>query len=185
MITMKKVAMTEKSKYEHLLDEIVQRRKQTEIVNVEEERVKIVVFSLAGESYAFHGSYVKEIIRYEKISFVPGSPDAILGVINLRGDVESVLSLHRTIGLPDSDLGPRSRIIIAESDGIRSGVLADSVEDVMDVPADSILPAAQASGSSGSPFIVGFTGRDGKNVTLLDAGRVLGSLLPRLPLHQE
>ena len=168
--------MSEESKCERILAEIKKRRKDPKIVDVEEEKVKLVVFSLCEESFAFHGADIREIVRYQKVTFVPGSPHVILGIINLRGDIESVLSIHRLLGLPDSEWDSRSRIILAQGEGIGSGILVDSVEDVADVPVSSIQPPIGTFDKSSMEFITGVTLHGGRNVTVLSTAKVLGKL---------
>lgn len=168
--------MDDKSKHERLLAEAKTRREEARVVEVEEERIKLVIFSLAGESYAFPGTEIREILRFEKITFVPGSPQIILGIINIRGDIESVLNIHQLLGLPDSEPTANSRIAIATSAGIRSGILMDSVEDVTDVPLSSIEPPLATFDKSVKEFVVGVTQYGGRNVTLLSVGTLLGKL---------
>jgi len=168
--------MDDKSKHEGILAEARKRREEARIVEVEEEKIKLVIFSLSGESYAFAGKDIREILRFEKITYVPGSPQTILGIINVRGDIESVLNVHKLLGLPDSHPTTNSRIVIATSEGIRSGILVDSVEDVTDVPASSIQPPIATFDKSIKEFVVGVTDYHGGSVTVLGVGKVLGKL---------
>lgn len=85
-------------KSDRILAEVKRRKSQEKIVDVDEEKVKLVIFSLLSDYYAFHGSDVKEILPLGKITYVPGSPDFILGIINVRGDIESILNIHNFWG---------------------------------------------------------------------------------------
>lgn len=166
--------MDEKNK--QILAQARRRREEARIVEVEEEKVKLVIFSLAGDCYAFHGEGIREILRFEKITFVPGSPQIILGVINVRGDIESVLNIHKLLGLPASQATAKSRIIIASNGAVRSGILVDSVEDVADVPAGSIQPPIATFDKSIKEFVVGVTDQGGRNVAILGIKNILGKL---------
>ena len=110
----------EKNKSDLLLEELKKRKGGEKIVDVEEEQVKIVVFSLLNDRYAFYGNEIKEILPLTKIFYVPGSPDYILGIINVRGDIESVININKFLGLPDFKNSQKNRIAMAEKDGIRS-----------------------------------------------------------------
>jgi purine-binding chemotaxis protein CheW len=170
--------MDEKSNHEYILAEAKRRRNEAVILDVEEKKVKLVVFSLLGDSYAFPGKDIREILRFEKITYVPGSPRILLGIINVRGDIESVLNLHRLLGLPDSKTGVDSRIVIAGNQEVRSGILVDSVEDVTDVYESAIQPPIATFDKSIKEFVVGVTDYRGRNVTILGVGNILGKLTP-------
>src|SRR5208282_6910415 len=116
-----------RTKSDRILDQLRKRSIREKIVDVEEEKVKLVIFSLADDYYAFNGSEVKEILLPPgDISYVPGAPDYVLGVINVRGNIESVVAINAFLSLPESKKTSRSRIAIAVKGGVRSGILVDS-----------------------------------------------------------
>ncbi|MGR3220675.1 MAG: chemotaxis protein CheW [Candidatus Anammoxibacter sp.] len=164
--------MGNKNKKDLILDEVKRRKSEEKIVDVEEEKVKLVIFSLTGNFYAFYGDSVKEILIAGKITYVPGSSDFIHGIINVRGDIESVLNIHRLLGLPDGKTTNNSRIAIAEKDGVRSGILVDSVDDVVDIPKDSIKPPISTLSDSVQQFVIGEVAYNNKNITILDTGKI-------------
>src|SRR5512135_1753784 len=124
-------------KTEDLLNTIREIRKVDRSSDIDERKVKVVIFSLSNGLYSFYGDNVKEILPYGNIFYVPGAPENILGVINVRGDIESVINIHRILGQPEPQKTGKSRIVIAEAEGIRSGILLDSIEDVLDIPLSS------------------------------------------------
>jgi len=104
---------------------------------------------------------------------VPGCPDSIIGIINVRGDIESVINLHKMLGIPESRMNRKTRIMIAAEKEIRSGILADSVEDVLSVPVSSVSQPISTLDKSVKEFAVGGeTLYNGKYVTLLDIGKI-------------
>jgi purine-binding chemotaxis protein CheW len=157
---------------DNIISEWKRRRGQADIMDVEEEKVQLIIFSLLKDYYAFYGSDVKEILPVGGIAYVPGSPDFILGIINLRGDIESVLDIYKFMGIPDTKPTSKSRIIIAVKDDIRSGILVDSVEDVMDIPISSIKPPISTLTDSVKEFVLGETTYNNMNVTLLNVGKI-------------
>ncbi len=159
-------------KSDSILEEVKKRRGGVKVVDVDEEKVKLVIFSLQKDYYAFYGSDIKEILPPVKITYIPGSPDFIIGVINLRGDIESVINIHKFMGLPAGKPADSNRITIAEKDGIRSGILVDSVEDVIDIPISSIKPPISTLNDSIKEFVAGETTCNNMNVTLLDVGKI-------------
>jgi purine-binding chemotaxis protein CheW len=162
----------EKTASDVVLERIGRRQEQAAVVNVEEETIKVVIFSLQGHFYGFYGESVKKLMPPQPVYYVPGSPDFIPGVINVRGQIESVLNITRFLGLPDAQKGGSSRIAVAEKNGIRSGILVDSVEDVVDIPMDSIKPPLGTLPTAIKEFMSGeFIYRDSL-VILLDIGAI-------------
>lgn len=165
-----------KSKSELILDELKRRMTGEKIVEVEEETVKVVIISLLDGLYAFKGAEIKEILPIMPVYYVPGSPDFIPGVVNIRGDIESVISINGFLGLADSKQSPDSRIVIAEGGGVRSGIIVDSVEDVIDIPASSIKPPMATLGAAAGEYVAGEFMYGARSVAVLDAGKIFGKL---------
>jgi purine-binding chemotaxis protein CheW len=166
----------EKDIRENILAEAKRLRDEEKIVDVDEEKVKLVIFNLQGDYYAFHGSFIKEILTLMEITFVPGTPEYILGLINVRGDVESVLNINMFLGISNSEKSKDSRIIIAADSEIRSGILVDSVEDVIDVPIRSIQPLNTTLRESIKEYVTDETQYKGKNIAILDIGKIFGKI---------
>lgn len=164
------------SKSEHILDELKRRRAQDKIIEVEEGTVKVVIFSLLNELYAFKGPEVKEILPLVPIYYVPGSPDFIPGVINIRGDIESVIKINGFLGLEDSKPSAACRIAVTEKNGIRSGIILDSVEDVVDIPESSVKPPLSTLNKEVKGFVTGELIYRDRNVTILDVGMVFSRI---------
>lgn len=162
----------EKIKSDRILEEVKRRKDREKILYVEEKKAKLMIFSLLEDYYAFHGTDVKEILPLGKITPVPGSHDLIMGIINVRGDIESVFDIHKCMGIPNKANSHHSRVVIAAKEDIRSGILVDSVEDVIEVSQESIKPPLSNMDASIKDFILGETSYNNKNVTLLDVGKI-------------
>lgn len=168
---------TETIKAEQALSPAPWPREGSEIADIEEEKTKLVIFTLNAEGFAFFGADVKEILPFEEITFVPGSPDTITGIINVRGDIESVMNIHRVIDLPDASGNERCRIIIAEKDGVRSGILVDSVEEVMNIPLSSINPPISTLDNAKRELVVGEITVGESVVTILDVSGIFSRVI--------
>ena len=168
-----------RNKSDLILEEVKKRGRCADIVDVEEEKTILVIFKLHGDYYAFYGNGIKEILPFEEIAYVPGCPDFIFGIINVRGDIESVLNIHKIMNLAESQTTKDTRIIIAAKDDIRSGILVDSVEDVLDVPVSYIINKPVSTlDKSIREFAVGGERLYGNNyVTILDLGKIFGKIL--------
>jgi purine-binding chemotaxis protein CheW len=103
---------------------------------------ELLVFELDGSAYAISVERIREIVRMRELTFLPRSPDWILGVVALRGEVVEVVDLRRRLGLPDREPDRSSRIIVLHGDLERvTGILVDSVSEVFRVPEQDIMPA--------------------------------------------
>jgi len=169
--------MKAEKKSARILAQARKRRDEELASQGDEERVQLVVFTLLDDYYACPGTEIREILHPTKIASVPGTPDIILGIINVKGDIESVLSAHKLLGLQDQQPTPRSRIMIAESHGVRSGILVDSVTDVAEFPASSIHPPISTLDSSIKDLVTGEMSYEQRTVTLLSVAKILGKLV--------
>ena len=84
---------------------------------------------------------VQEINRRLDITRVPHAPECVRGVINLRGDVVTVIDLRTVLGIPDSDLSQRSRNLVVNLNGELVGLCVDQIADIITIPADEVSPA--------------------------------------------
>ncbi len=161
------------TKSERILAEVKKLRGQGRITDIDEEKVKMVIFSLSDNFYAFYVSEVQEILPLVKEpADVPGMPDFIIGIINVRGNIESVIDIHRFMGLGQASNTPDTRIIIAAKEGIRSGIRVDYVADVIDIPVSSVDPPIPNIDESVKEFVIGRMTYDNQNVNILDVGNI-------------
>ena len=93
----------------------------------------LAAFMLRQSRYALDAAIVLEVIRVAEISPVPHAPDGVLGVINLRGRIVTLLDTGLILGLAPAEITTRSRIFIVEDRGEYAGLLADQVSEVTEV----------------------------------------------------
>lgn len=117
--------------------------------------VKFVTFMLGDETYAVNASFVNEVLRYTEITPVPGAPDFVLGIINLRGDVLTVIDTREVFGLSSHEVTSQSRIVVVELEDYAVGVLVDRVAAVVDLQEGSIEPSPNTGNDSAARFIQG------------------------------
>ena len=89
----------------------------------EDEIFQRVTFQLENETYGINVMQVQEILRYSEIAPVPGAPDYVLGIINLRGNVVTVIDTRSRFGLMLADITDNSRIVIIEAEKQVIGIL--------------------------------------------------------------
>jgi purine-binding chemotaxis protein CheW len=140
---------------------------------------KHLAFRLAGEEYAFPVLKVQEIVQWAALTRVPRVPEFILGVMNLRGRVVPVIDLHVRFGLPPAPVTSRTCVIVLqvarEMGALVSGVVADDVLEVLDVPAGQIEPAPEFGARVSTEFITGIVRAEKRVILLLNADKVLDS----------
>jgi purine-binding chemotaxis protein CheW len=142
-----------------------------------EEQQQYLTFMLSGETYAIGILRIKEIIQYGQLTEVPRMPDFILGVINLRGAVVPVIDLSARFGKPPTSIGRRNCIIIIEvaigEETQSVGVMVDTVNAVLEIPACEIEPAPTFGTHIRADFIAGMGKINGKFVIILNIQHVL------------
>lgn len=121
-------AVNPRDKPRRVTGKIRERRKREAAADVTGDTRKLVVFQLGEEYFALDAREVVEIVPIADITWVPGCPDEILGVMNVRGNIESILEPHRLMGLTFRGVTPQSRVIIAAAGGVQSGILVDMVQ---------------------------------------------------------
>lgn len=139
-------------------------------VEAEEEGfIEIVEFALASERYAFESSMVREVIPISELTPVPCTPPFVLGIINLRGQILSVIDIKRLFGLPEKGITQLNKVIVLSSEDMEFGVLADEVSGSGRVRSNSLKTLPTLTGIR-EEFLKGVTG---EGLVLLDAGRLL------------
>lgn len=96
----------------------------------EEESVHVLIFTLGTERYAVNVRHVVLVKDQVHPTRVPGVPDFFRGVMNLRGQIITVLDLRRYFDLPLDDLDTADEVVVVEVDAFRMGLLCDHIEDV-------------------------------------------------------
>lgn len=138
-----------------------------------DEVLQWVTYKLGEETYGINVMQVQEVLRHTEIAPVPGAPDYVLGIINLRGNVVTVIDTRSCFGLPSSDISDNTRIVIIESDVQVVGILVDSVAEVVDLRYTEIDSAPNVGTEESAKFIQGVSNRDGELLILVDLNKLL------------
>ena len=137
----------------------------------EDEIFQRVTFLLDNETYGINVMQVQEILRYSEIAAVPGAPDYVVGIINLRGNVVTVIDTRSRFGLMPAEITDNSRIVIIEKQVI--GILVDSVAEVVYLKKSEMEPAPHVGTEESSQFIQGVCNRDNGLLILVDLNKLL------------
>lgn len=164
------------------LDQVLTQRHdaQRDIVNVDEPTSKLVIFELHGDWFAFHGDKIREVLSQVDVFFVPGCPTFLEGVINVRGDIESVVSLNERLQLPESRNRLSSSYLLGRGANISSGIRVDKMVDVIDVPLSSIHEPLDTLPEHLRAIVSGILQLKEKTVTVLDLDRIFADYGQRI-----
>lgn len=140
---------------------------------------KYLTFTLGREGYGIQILKVREIIGYMDITAVPRTPCHVKGVINLRGQVISVLDLRMKFGMEEAARTEETCIIVVETRAggrkLSIGLIVDKVSEVLNIAEEAIEDAPAFGMSVDAQFILGM-GKIGQSVKiLLDIDKVLGA----------
>jgi purine-binding chemotaxis protein CheW len=133
-------------------------------------KIAVVEFQIAQESYAIELNRIRIIHPLKELTFIPGTPDFIRGVINLRGEIISVVDLKVFFDLPDQGFTNLSQVIILSSDEMEFGILADAVLGVAEILKTDIQPSLPTLNGIRADYLKGITGN---GMVVLDVEKLL------------
>lgn len=136
-------------------------------------QMQCVTFELEDETYGINVMQVQEVLRETEVAPVPGAPHYVIGIINLRGNVVSVIDARIRFGLPAIERTDMTRIIVIEARKQIIGILVDSVAEVVDVKMSEIETAPNVGNDESSRYIDGVVSRDNKLLILVDLDKLL------------
>lgn len=139
----------------------------------DDQILQYVTFQLENETYGLNVMQIQEVLRYTEIAPVPGAPEYVLGIINLRGNVVTVIDTRRRFGLADAEVTDASRVVVMESGDQVMGILVDSVAEVVYLKASEIETAPNVGNEESARFIQGVCNKDGELIILVDFDKML------------
>ena len=132
-----------------------------------------VTFSLEDETYGIDVMRVQEVLPVSEIAPVPGAPPYVLGIINLRGNVVTVIDTRMRFGLESREPDDASRIVVIEAQDQVAGILVDSVAEVINVARGEVDTAPNVGNEDSSRYIHGVVSREQDLLILVDVNRLL------------
>ena len=145
-----------------------------------EEEKRVCLFSIGEDTYAIPVDLLLEIIIPQSIFPVPTTPPHVLGVINLRGSIVSIVDIRPVLALPQQSM--LGQIVIIKHGDITLGIVVDNVTAVLALPERNIqtVPAdmgsQQSGGKSRSRFFKGIVQRGDSVAALLNIERILDEI---------
>lgn len=123
-----------------------------------QEFLEVAEFMLAEERYGIEKNFVSEVYALKDLTPLPCTPSFILGVVNVRGKVLTVIDIKKLFELPDNGLNDLNKVIIVHARGMEAGILADVIVGVRSVPVSNIQPALPTITGIRAEYMKGVTG---------------------------
>jgi purine-binding chemotaxis protein CheW len=142
--------------------------------------LEAVEFTLSGERYALGVEHISESLPLREFTRVPGTPSFVVGIVNVRGQIISLIDLRTLLEVPDSGLSDQNRIIVLRSREMEFGILADRITGSVVLPRAALQPPPQTLSEINRDVIIGVTP---DRLIVLDGARFL--IDPRLVFNEE
>ncbi len=142
--------------------------------------IDVVGFELSGERYAFELCHVREVCALREITPVPCTPDFIVGVVNLRGEILTVIDLRKLFALPSAGITQLNQIILIEDNKTRVGILVDAIGRARMVPVETMQTSLPTLGGIRAEYLRGVTP---DQMAVLDASKILSD--GRILIYEE
>jgi len=159
------------------LDRAILEQRAQELAHIagtdteDREMLEVLVFHLGSESYAVEVRYVHQVRPVDRLTPVPCAPNFVIGVINLQGEILSLLDFRRFLGVTEEGITDLMEVIVVEAAGLKIGLMANRVDAVKWFPLEDFEEPPATVNQIGAQFIKGVTS-DG--LILLDLEAILG-----------
>lgn len=142
--------------------------------------IEMVEFLLAREHYALESAYVREVYPLKDFTPLPGVPAFVLGLLNVRGRIISIIDLKKFFDIPARGISDLNKVIIIHDRKMEFGILADAIVGVRTVSAGDLARPLPTLSGIREEFLKGVTG---DRLIVLDGARILAD--PHLVVHEE
>ena len=144
--------------------------RESEKAQAADAGLEVLEFFLAHEKYAVESRHVREVYPLENLTPLPCTPAFVLGIVNLRGEIVSVLDIKKFFDLPEKGLTDLNKVIVLQSGQMLFGILADTIAGVRRIPVAEIQPSLPALAGIREQYLRGITP---DRTILLDAEKLL------------
>jgi purine-binding chemotaxis protein CheW len=136
-------------------------------------QIPLAVVGLSGEYFGVELETVREFTDLQRITPVPCCPDYIVGDMNLRGDILTVVDIRRALHMPVVEADPSAKVIVVPvGDGL-AGVLVDQVFDVFNLDPFALTAVPSAIKAINGTYLKGTVSCHGKVLAILDLPKIL------------
>jgi purine-binding chemotaxis protein CheW len=146
----------------------------------EDEQIEVVEFLLLNEHYGIESHYIREVYPIKDFTPLPCTPPFVFGLINVRGQIISVIDIKKFFDMPEKGISDLNKVIIIHDEKMEFGILADSVAGVRKIAVSEIEPPLPTLTGIREEFLRGVTG---ERMVILDAKRLLTD--KNIIVHEE
>lgn len=132
--------------------------------------LQIVEFVLARETHAVETAFVREVCPLREITPVPCTPPFVLGILNVRGQIVTVIDLKKLFDLPDSGITDLNKVLIVRAGDMEVGFLADAVIGGRQIDPHDLQPSLPTLTGIRAEYLRGVTGA---RLIVLDVEKIL------------
>ena len=144
------------------------------------ECLEVLEFLLAHETYGIEMRYVRETRPLKELTPVPCTPPFVIGLINVRGRILSVIDIKKFFDLPDKGLTELNNVIVIHDGGMEFGILADAVIGTRTIPLSTLHPSLPTLTGVREEYLMGVTK---ERAVVLDGKKLLGD--GKIVVHEE
>lgn len=154
--------------------------KEPQKEGLQETFLEVVEFMLARERYAVEAKYVREVWPLKDITPLPMTPRFIMGIINVRGQILSVMDIKKFYDLPETGVTDLNKVIIVHADDMETGILADMIMGFSKIPVSEIQPPLPTLTDIRAEYLIGVAR---ERTAILDMKKMLSD--KRIIVHEE
>lgn len=164
------------------LNELIKKQDELEMqMTAEDEEelvaegaiIQLVSFVLDDVEYGVDILAVHEILRFPEITRLPNTPNFIIGVINLRGNVIPVVDVRRRFGFPRAKVTDLTRIIVIETNDKLVGLMVDNVHQVVRITQNNVDPPSDLIEGVSEKYIWGIGRLKDRLIVILNLANIL------------
>ena len=144
---------------------------------------QVVVFFLGEQSFAINVDKTREILRWPGCRVIPDSPESLIGITSVRGEVLPMVDLRVFLGIKSSVDLDQSKVIIAEFNEVKLGFVVDAVERIYRINSEDL--DSSLTGKYLGEWILYVIKRDSRNVLLLDYEAIVQTISPQLSMQSK
>ncbi|MBI2265847.1 MAG: chemotaxis protein CheW [Armatimonadetes bacterium] len=145
----------------------------------EEETVLVVTVAVSNKTVAFLQEGIKEITRSSSLTPIPGMPESVVGLVNLRGEPEALLDFRSLVSISKEPPLQVFQILLGEMGELRAALYVDEVLDLLDVPKQDIIPPPSDLDENLKPLLVGEISYGDEKIPLFSFSHTLARLARR------
>jgi purine-binding chemotaxis protein CheW len=146
----------------------------------DEEYFEVLEFLLAQETYAIETMFVREVYPMTELTPLPCTPAFVFGLINVRGQILTVIDMKKFFDLPERGITNLNKVIVVRKDAMELGILADEIIGIRNLPLNELQPPLSTMTGIHAEYLKGVTS---ERLIVLDMERFLTDR--RLIVHEE